>query len=404
MMDLIAEQRVIKRLKPPSRLLIAAVERKNSRPLHRLDSVMKKRARATQGFGKRSSFPPNAALLSQNNAFSLAWNRGLLKPENLAYFAKQIRRAVVIGILAAAMVVAFQTALKAAVGFPFNDVPKNTLTASRDLLGAYIGLPLAPPAGGVSGASDEEALLGFHETFGWTEYIVQAGDSVSLIAARYSLSMGSIIAANNISNVKALPVGKKLRIPNMDGLPYTVKSGDSLSRIAESQGIPLEALLDANDLMDEIIVPGQVLFLPGAEMDGITLKLALGELFKYPIVGVLSSGYGWRSDPFTGERRFHAAIDLAASTGTPIKAAMDGKVASLGYNAVYGNYIILNHGNGFQSLYAHLSKYRTTKGASVKLGERIGDVGSTGYSTGPHLHFAIFKNGQAVNPFTYLAK
>jgi murein DD-endopeptidase MepM/ murein hydrolase activator NlpD len=132
------------------------------------------------------------------------------------------------------------------------------------------------------------------------------------------------------------------------------------------------------------------------------LKLALGDLFAYPVRGRLSSSYGWRNDPISGARRFHAAIDMAANTGTPVKASMDGRVATVGFNSVYGNYIILSHGGGFQTLYAHLNAVSVAQGAYVSLGSKIGEVGSTGYSTGPHLHFAVYKNGKPVNPLEYL--
>jgi murein DD-endopeptidase MepM/ murein hydrolase activator NlpD len=132
------------------------------------------------------------------------------------------------------------------------------------------------------------------------------------------------------------------------------------------------------------------------------LKLALGELFIYPLRARLSSPFGWRHDPINGARRYHAAIDLAAPTGTTVKAAMDGRVGTVGYNSIYGNYIILTHDGAYQTLYAHLNTVSVRKDAWVSQGVKIGEVGNTGYSTGPHLHFAIFKNGKAVNPLEYL--
>jgi murein DD-endopeptidase MepM/ murein hydrolase activator NlpD len=81
---------------------------------------------------------------------------------------------------------------------------------------------------------------------------------------------------------------------------------------------------------------------------------------------------------------------------------MDGRVATVGYNATYGKFIILSHSNGFQTLYAHLNAVSVSQGKSVSQGAKIGEVGSTGYSTGPHLHFAVYKNGRAVNPLDFL--
>jgi murein DD-endopeptidase MepM/ murein hydrolase activator NlpD len=249
---------------------------------------------------------------------------------------------------------------------------------------------------------DEAIPLDLTETFSWSSYRVKKGDSVSKIAAAHSISMDAIIASNGISNARRLREGEILRIPNMDGIPYTVKKGDNLSKISASMGVPLEAVLDANDIQSDTITQGMVLFIPGARMRSEDLKMALGELFVYPIRGRLTSPYGWRDDPISGVRRFHAAIDLAASIGVPVKAAMDGRVSATGVNATYGKFIILSHSGGYQTMYAHLSLVSVKQGASVEQGAKIGEVGNTGYSTGPHLHFAIYKNGKAVDPLDFL--
>ncbi|MFA6508125.1 MAG: M23 family metallopeptidase [Treponemataceae bacterium] len=252
--------------------------------------------------------------------------------------------------------------------------------------------------------SGDTPPLDLAELFRFETYTVKAGETLSGIAAKQALSIGSIIAANRIRNAKRVHAGTILKIPNMDGLPYTVRNGDNLSRIASSYGIPLEAILDANDLGSADINPGMNLFLPGARMSGSELRQILGDAFVYPLRGILTSTFGWRNDPFTGVRRFHAAIDLAAPLGTPVHASMDGRVSVVGYNSVYGKYIILTHQDGYQTWYAHLNEYRTEKGSSVKQGQRIGDVGNTGYSTGSHVHFAVFKNGRAMNPLSFLPR
>jgi murein DD-endopeptidase MepM/ murein hydrolase activator NlpD len=269
--------------------------------------------------------------------------------------------------------------------------------AIRVNLASYAGIAIPVPE-----ESFESIPLDMTEIFQWESYTVQKGDSVSKIAADRSISMDAVIASNGISNARLLREGEVIRIPNMDGIPYTVKRGDSLSRISAALEVPLEAILDANDIQSDAISTGQQLFIPGARMRTEDLKLALGELFIYPIRGRLSSSYGWRNDPISGARRYHAAIDMAAGTGTPVKASMDGRVATVGMNSVYGKYIILSHGNGFQTLYAHLNATSVTQGSYVYQGGKIGEVGSTGYSTGPHLHFAIYKNGKPVNPLEFL--
>jgi murein DD-endopeptidase MepM/ murein hydrolase activator NlpD len=249
----------------------------------------------------------------------------------------------------------------------------------------------------------EEIPLDLMETFSWTNYQVRPGDSVSKIAAMFSLSMDAIIASNNISNARRLPEGKVLKIPNMDGIPYTVKKGDSLTKISKSMGVPLSAILDANDIRSDDIKPGETIFIPGAKMAPGDLKLALGELFAYPLGSRrITSRFGWRDDPFTGARSFHAALDMAAGIGTPVKAAMDGTVSVVSVSHVYGKFIILSHDGGYQTLYAHLSSAAVRQGDHVGQGSKIGEVGNTGYSTGPHLHFGVYKNGRAVNPLDLL--
>jgi murein DD-endopeptidase MepM/ murein hydrolase activator NlpD len=240
------------------------------------------------------------------------------------------------------------------------------------------------------------------ETFSWSNYTVKRGDSVSKIAADNSLSLDAIIASNNLHNARLLREGEILRIPNMDGIPYTIVKGDSYQKIADKMNVALEAILDANDIQTDDINAGDILFLPGAKMRSDELKMALGELFVYPVRGRLSSSFGWRKDPFTGLRRYHSAVDLAANAGTPVKAAAGGRVSSVSYSPVFGNYIIITHSGGFQSMYAHLSSADAKEGGRVEQGEKIGAVGSTGRSTGPHLHFAIYKNGRAVNPLEYI--
>jgi LysM repeat protein len=199
--------------------------------------------------------------------------------------------------------------------------------AMRANLAAYAIPEIAGPAL----EAGDPIPLDLMETFQWESYRVQKGDSVSKIAADRSISLDAIIASNEISNARRLREGDVLRIPNMDGIPYTVKRGDSLARISAAMGAPLDAILDANDLQSDTLNAGQTLFIPGARMPKEDLKLALGELFVYPIRGRLTSSYGWRNDPINGARRYHAALDLAAPMGTAIKAAMDGRVATVGF-------------------------------------------------------------------------
>jgi len=116
----------------------------------------------------------------------------------------------------------------------------------------------------------------------------------------------------------------------------------------------------------------------------------------------LTSPYGYRTHPTTGQWKFHNGVDLANDRGTPIYAVRSGKVTVATYGSTYGNYVTINHGDGFSSLYAHMTHSVVSKGDYVEKGQLIGYMGSTGRSTGPHLHFSIFYNGSTVNPMNYI--
>ncbi len=237
----------------------------------------------------------------------------------------------------------------------------------------------------------------------FSEYRVRNGDTVSGIQNRFGLrSLSSILSVNDIANARRIRPGQVLRIPSVDGINHTVVRGDTLQALANRYGIAVTALLDSNDLVDASLVPGQVLFVPGASMTTMALRRAMGELFVRPVRGRISSPFGYRNDPFTGVRTFHTGIDIAAPTGTSIKVTLDGRVATTGYSPVYGNYVIVTHDGGYQSLYAHMSRIRVNRGQWVVQGSVLGTVGNTGYSTGPHLHFSVYRNGKMVNPASLL--
>ncbi len=253
--------------------------------------------------------------------------------------------------------------------------------------------------------TDVTVSLPFTKAVEYKEYTVASGDNITNISRKYGLSnISTLISVNNIENVRKLWVGQKLKIPSMDGISYKVAKGDTLATVSAKYGISIEDILDVNDLTSDIIYPGTVLFIPGGKLDSESLKKSLGELWMLPLSCSyrITSEYGYRADPFTGVRSFHTGIDLAVSAGTPIRASMAGKVSTAGWSNTYGNYVIISHSNGYQTLYAHMQKYTVKKGENVSQGQNIGYVGSTGYSTGPHLHFSVYKNSQLVSPTTIL--
>ncbi len=247
----------------------------------------------------------------------------------------------------------------------------------------------------------------FTQPVSYQTYKVRSGDTISGIAKKFGLrNISTLISVNDIGNVRQLGAGQRLKIPSIDGVIYTVKAGDSINSIANKNNVNVTQLLDVNEITSETLTTGQLLFLPGVGLDASTLKKAMGDLFTMPITAKFrwSSKYGYRIDPIAGVKSFHTGTDLACPTGTPILASMSGKITAVGINRVYGNYIIIDHGNGYQTLYAHMSKTIATKGQWVSQGSRIGLVGSTGYSTGPHLHFTVYKNGKIIDPMTVLKK
>ena len=240
------------------------------------------------------------------------------------------------------------------------------------------------------------------EALSLSSHTVMRGDTLSKIAQKFGLNLDTIISYNNIRDVRALQEGVVLLLPNTNGLKYRVKRGDYLGGIARKYSVPLNELLDWNRLTSSVILPGQELFIPGARLSEHELNKVLGKLFIYPTRGRITSRYGNRLDPFTRVRRFHNGVDLANKVGTPILAAMSGKVAKLGFNPNYGKYLILTHADGFQTLYAHLDSFLAQTGARVKQGQLIARMGNSGYSTGSHLHFSIFQRGEHVDPLRFL--
>jgi len=234
-------------------------------------------------------------------------------------------------------------------------------------------------------------------TFG--SYTLQGGDIIGRIAVMTGLNEDTLISVNNINNTRLLQIGQALRIPNQDGIYHDIRQGESLESIAEQYRISAEQIVIANEIFSDNITPGLRIFIPDGRMDWVRRQEINGDLFLWPSSGHISSPYGWRLDPFgSGLRQFHTGIDIANSIGTPVLAAMSGRIAHVGYDSVYGNYIIINHHSGYRTLYAHLSTVRVRAGTYVTTGQRIADVGVSGRVTGPHLHFTVYKDGVTVNP------
>ena len=230
-------------------------------------------------------------------------------------------------------------------------------------------------------------------------YTIKPGDEIGKLAIVFGLNEDSLTSLNNIKNTRSIFPNQILRIPNQDGILHTITRGETLDSIAVKYKSDAESIKVANELFSEKINSGTSLFIPGAKLDWVTRQEINGDLFVWPVSSRrITSPYGRRDNPFSGIRQFHSGIDIGSPTGTPIRAAMAGRVIIAGWDNVLGNHVVISHHSGYRTMYGHLSVIRVKSGAYVGTGERIGDVGSTGQSTAPHLHFTIYKNGVTVNP------
>jgi murein DD-endopeptidase MepM/ murein hydrolase activator NlpD len=137
-------------------------------------------------------------------------------------------------------------------------------------------------------------------------------------------------------------------------------------------------------------------------LDAVNAAETLPDIYPVSSEARLTSGYGYRTDPFTGKRAFHGGIDLAVPENTEVVSCGIGRIEKAGYNRTNGNYIIIDHGNNYKSYYGHLSRVNVKKGDEVVKGQVIGLSGNTGMSTGPHLHFQITFDGKTIDPLTII--
>ena len=225
------------------------------------------------------------------------------------------------------------------------------------------------------------------------EYEVQPGDALSFIASDYGVSVNSIIWANGLTRADNISPGQILRIPPVTGVIHKVKKGDTLDSIAKKYGAEKEKIIRFNRLSDnDILAVDDELVVPDGKMASSANVQAttaarfshlpdLGDYFLIP-----STGRNW------GRIHGRNGVDIANSCGTPIFASADGFAAmvdSVGYNGGFGKFIKLTHSNGTETLYAHASKLLITSGQFVQRGQQIALMGTTGRSTGCHLHFEV---------------
>lgn len=233
-------------------------------------------------------------------------------------------------------------------------------------------------------------------------YVVRKGDTLSEIAEMFGVSTNTIVWANDLRG-STIREGQELVILPISGVRHTVKSGETLQSIAKNYKADIEDILSYNDLSltskikanDIIIIPNGVISAPVRAVAGATSRTINSSLPTYSGYYLRPVAEGRKSQGIHGNN----GVDLAAPVGTPVMAAAGGRVIvsrTGGYNGGYGTYIVISHGNGTQTLYAHLSANNVSVGQEVSQGQVIGSIGMTGRTTGPHLHFEV---RGARNPF-----
>jgi LysM repeat protein len=229
-------------------------------------------------------------------------------------------------------------------------------------------------------------------------YVVRKGDTIAQIAQMFNVSTNTILWANDLKKGEKLVEGDTLFILPVSGVSHTVLKGQTLKGIAKKYNVEVSDIARLNGIADDVkLVTGDELIIPDAEIVNIEAPKTKTVIVKSTTKTPVKVLVGYFINPVPNYKRksqgLHGknGVDLAAPTGTPIVASASGVVllARKGYNGGYGNMVIIKHPNGTQTLYGHMVRLGTTTGASVNQGEVIGYVGSTGRSTGPHLHYEV---------------
>ena len=261
-----------------------------------------------------------------------------------------------------------------------------------------------------------ETVISKDNRIATTVYQAKAGESVNTVAADFGISPDTLKYVNKISS-NTLTSGQSLKIPPADGLYITVAKNDTLLGIANKYKVQLPEIRKYNDLPEGApIFAGQEIFIPGVVVPKPTVavpaKTGSGGNSHPSIVGApqfLPKGgqFIWPTSSPThfisqGYYSYHRALDLNRLNGYDLHASAAGVVTALPGSTGYGNHIIIDHGDGYTTLYGHMSQFLVKTGDYVQQGQLIGIMGSTGHSTGPHVHFEIRYHDVPQNPLNYL--
>jgi murein DD-endopeptidase MepM/ murein hydrolase activator NlpD len=241
------------------------------------------------------------------------------------------------------------------------------------------------------------------------DYQVQSGDTVTSVAGKFNISADTIRWQNSLTGDK-IKVGQTLKILPVTGIAHTVVKGDTVYSIAKKYDANAQAIVDfpfntfTNDETFELAI-GQVVIVPDGVQPRVQVSprarqltpnagaVTASGLFVWPTQGSITQRYSW----------YHPGLDIANPALPLVVAADSGRIMYAGWDASgYGNMVLVDHGNGYMTRYAHLSQVMVISGQTVAKGQAIGKMGSTGHSTGPHTHFEIYLNGVRVNPLNYL--
>lgn len=255
--------------------------------------------------------------------------------------------------------------------------------------------------------SEEGDRSGFSEIF---VYAVEPGDTLSNIAERFNIKKETLMAENNMWNPNRLRVGAKLKILPVDGLSHVVKKGETVEKLAKKYEVEAEGIISQNQI-EEDLAADQVLIIPGAKRSAPVYRASTAPANAANYSGP-ASAVGRLIWPAPGAkltqsyRRNHPALDIASRAKGPIYASAAGKVikAKGGWNGGYGNYVIIDHGNGMQTLYGHNEKLYVTEGQYVEQGQTIAWMGNSGRVYGPtgiHVHFEVRIKGVKYNPMNF---
>ncbi|HUX37659.1 MAG TPA: M23 family metallopeptidase [Rectinemataceae bacterium] len=228
-------------------------------------------------------------------------------------------------------------------------------------------------------------------------YRPPANSDLFALAARLSLPIETLATVNRIDRSRAFSGNERLIVPSVPGIFVPLKPSSDLELLISYRGTTGAVKVDLGSIT--------MWFYPGARFSQEERSLFLGRLFRFPLPhAVLTSGFGDRVSPITGRWSMHPGVDLAAPYGTEVYAARDGKVIFSGFDPVLGQHIIIEHTGGWSTVYGHLSVRFVRLNQEVDSGMIIGRVGSTGESTGPHLHFEVRNHGEAQDPTTLVPR